>query len=131
MARNFCLLVFILVKGFSGDFIFSAHISTKNNVVTYEGIFISPLMQKTDTKYDKLVCKLHNKKLNSQTEVEYLNHSQDELFECFVSSGVKIDDSYLSQNSKIRTNTQIFILPIHFQTIYKKGICYVYIDAKS
>lgn len=127
MERSLCLLVLICTNIFGADFIFSAHISTTNHIVTYEKISISPTMHTTkNTKKPKYICTIDKKLAKYQKEYDYLLDTKEKLFDCFLSQEVKVyENSILSQNYA-DANTQIFITPIYFRAVFGQNSCKIY-----
>lgn len=127
MERNFCLLVLFCANLFGADFIFSAHISTTNHIVTYQKISISPSMSTAISKKEEgYICTIDKKREKYQKEYDYLLNSKDELFDCFLSQKVKVYENSVISQMKANTNTQIFLTPIYFRAIFGQNNCKIY-----
>lgn len=127
MERNLCLLILLCADLFGADFIFSAHISTTNHIVTYQKISISPSMSSAISKKEgSYICTIDKKRAKYQKEYNYLLSSKDELFDCFLSQKVKVYENSLISQMRANTNTQIFIIPIYFRAIFGQNSCKIY-----
>lgn len=129
MERSLLLLVLIYTNLIGADFIFSAHISTINHVVTYQKISISPSMSSMISKKEEgsYICTLKRKKDKFQQDYEYILNIKDKLFDCFLTQKVKVYENSLFSTTKIDATTQIFITPIYFRAIFTKDNCKIYL----
>lgn len=132
MERSFCILVLCAFFSnlFGAEFIFSAHFSTSNNILTYENFSISPSMY--ENGFDKnevdYACTIDRKIKKNQTQYEYLQNSKSELLDCFVGKKVQVygyDETNLLK--LVSSNTQLFVNPIKFRAIFSKDKCYIYV----
>lgn len=114
MARNFCILVLLLgiIKG--EQFSFWAKFESIDHKLVYDEIYISPLMLKLK-KRSKFLCKFKATKKNDIKTYDFLLKHKDDLFECFVKTNVKMQDSYISERGLGRSKTNISLLPIKFE----------------
>lgn len=126
MARNLFLLGLIYANLYGADFIFSAHIFTKNHVVTYENISISPSMSTNSYKKLNYLCTLKSPKEELQSDYEYLLGVKEELLECFLAQKIKVYANSTTTLTKANTNTQFFTIPIHFRAILNKNSSKIY-----
>lgn len=127
MERNLCLLILTCANLLGADFIFSAHISTTNHVLTYQDFFVSPSMQ-TEQKNAKksYICTINEKKSQNQSQYNYLLKYKEKLLECFFGQQAKVYDTSITTMLKARTNTQLFITPIRFRAIFGEKSCKIF-----
>lgn len=123
MARNFCILILLIVNIFgSEEFILWAKISTQNHQINYEDFAISKAMVLTGVK-DEFLCEIDEEKNKKDTALEYLNLHKDKLFECFVSQKFRIQEYYkhyyTPRGISLRTITDLTLLPIRFTIEFK------------
>ncbi len=107
------------------DFIFSAHISTENHLLTYQDFSISPVMRELNDKEEAYLCTI-NKPKKHKRDYEYLLEHKEELLECFYAKKVKVYGSSITRMMKSNSNTQIFIIPTSFRSIFDKKKCKIY-----
>lgn len=130
MARNFFLLVLLsaFLNGYE-CFSYSAKVSTKNNIITYQEFSLSPLMVQEGfwKNPQKTFCKIHQKKLDNQTTYDYLLSVNSALLECFTTKDVKVYGYDDYKQKLMDTNTIFFIHPIRFTVDFKEDFANIYL----
>lgn len=131
MERSFCLLALIFCNIFGADFVFSAQISTKNNVLEYEKINISPLMSREYKKITPSIYHFNSQKPKNQSEHEYLKSHEDELYNCFMTQSVKVYGKSEMNLLYMNANTQLFFNPVRFNITFNANGADIYLLKSS
>lgn len=128
MARNFCLLVFVLTCTFaSEDFWFSYKVTTQNHIMTSEERNISPVMLYDRGLQKVFLCKIQNTKLAYQTKQEFLNASFDMLLDCFYVSNSRVAFYSDVETKGILEENELTILPTKFTVDFKDEFANIYL----
>ncbi len=77
-------------------------------------------MLKDENAKEDFTCTLHVKENPTQSLYEYLLKHKDKLFDCFISSDVKIHLDALFETGKIHSSTQLFFIPIRFRAKHSR-----------
>ncbi len=127
MERSFLLLICFCANLIGAEFIYSAHISTENHILSYQDFNISPIMTKQEHKKEIFSCTLNEPKPKKQSEYDYLLNHKEKLFDCFFSQKTRVNDSLITTLKGSHSNTQLFIVPLRFKPVFYKQKCEIYV----
>lgn len=118
MARAFCLLILPLFLFGGEEFIFWAKYSSSNNILKSQIVAISNAM--VLSQKDKVfLCDLNSTKFKNETTLNYLKRNEDELFGCFSSSQILLNETSKFSLKSADANTHITVVPLRFIVDFK------------
>ncbi len=121
----FALVAFLPLR--AGDFIFSAHFSSTNHVITFQDFLLSPSMQEKSQDDGSYLCTINKKKPKNQNEYKYLLKHKEELYECFLAQKVKVYGNSSTELLRSKTQTQYFVTPVRFRAEFDEHQCKIYL----
>lgn len=123
MARAIYLLIPLFLSG--DEFVFWAKFISQNHLLAAQNIAVSRAMKNSGAR-DVFVCFIDAPKLESQSELEYLNSHKDELCDCFVSQEIKVLDVSRFDTSGTNSTTDVTYLPLRFRAEFTPSGAQIY-----
>jgi len=125
LERNLLILICISFLLGGDEFILTARTYTKDSVLVYDEISISPSMSKKDgVKLKK--CELLADEDFTDT-LTFLNERKNEVALCFADESVRFHDFEEHKLNRSFSQTDATLLPVHFTVEFKEDLATLFI----
>ena len=113
-------MIFLLSSLYGGEqFVFTARTVSKNHIVTYDNLSLSPLMRQRDRLLD-FSCDLMIKPSKRVDTYSFLLEHIDLIAECFLGENVRVYDYGEESFYLANYQTDTAVLPVYFTVDFKE-----------